>query len=138
MAQAPRPLQLAGSVRVCPVQVCWMQAVVAGGYVHPPVASQSVAPQPYGSLVVQAAVQQWPLPAVPQVPVVQASLLEQAVPAATWGWHEPLEQWKLATQSLVRTQEARQAVVLAQVRWPGQVDGVPARQAPWLQLLVVR
>jgi hypothetical protein len=40
-------------------------------------------------------------------------------------------------QSLVRTQEILQAVLLAQVRWSEQLEGVPPTQEPLAQALVV-
>jgi hypothetical protein len=54
--------------------------------------SQSVAPQPSESPVVQVAVQQWPVPATPQMLLVHDSLLLQVVPADSWARQEPAEQ----------------------------------------------
>lgn len=50
--------------------------------------SQSVAPQA-GTLAEQVAVQQWPVPVVPQRPLVHWSFAEHAVPAVTLATQVP-------------------------------------------------
>jgi hypothetical protein len=80
--QAPAPSQVVGLVWVVPVQLAGApQAVRMLGNAQAPKLSQSLAPQ-VGSLVSQTAVQQCPFPRMPQMPVVQASLVVQG-PVAT-------------------------------------------------------
>ena len=75
----PSPSQ-ALTVNVFPAQTC-PQAVVAAGYTQAPVLSQAVAPQ-VGLAVLHAALQQFPVPLIPQTPETHAPLPAQAPPAA--------------------------------------------------------
>ena len=106
----PVPLQ-ALLVSVPLVQVVVPQASVAAGYMQAPVASQPVAPH-VGSPTVQAAVQQLPLPLVPQTPDVQASFSVQAPVAICATQALTLHQNPLA-QSLATVQVVLQAVPAA-------------------------
>jgi hypothetical protein len=107
--------------------------------VQAPVLSQAVAPQ-VASVVLHEAVQQLPVPAMPQTPDLQASFSVQAMPSlrVAIAMHIPLEHQKPVAQSALRVQLAMQLVALAQVRWFGQAAGVLAVQVPRpLQLLEV-
>jgi hypothetical protein len=79
-AQVPLPLQ-ALAVSMFPVQVAVPHEVVVAGYVQAPEVSQAVAPQ-VASLVEQAALQQWPLPLIPQIVERHCELAEHAAPFA--------------------------------------------------------
>jgi len=82
------------------------------GYWHAPVAdAHAVAPQVLP--VVQAAVQQNPLPLTPHAPLAQLGSLLQATPAASL--QAPPAQSKPGAQSLVTLHVDRQALVLAQL-----------------------
>jgi len=90
LGQLPMPSQTLALVCVVPLQLCCpvpQLTVVSGNTQSPLRASQSVAPQGAVTLV-QAAVQQWPVPLMPQTPEVQASLVEQA-PVASLAAHAP-------------------------------------------------
>jgi hypothetical protein len=89
--QFPRPSQTLALLWVwLSLQLCWVEPQLtprAAKRQAPLRGSQSVAPQ--GAVVlVQAEWQQWPLPAMPQTPEVQASFAEQA-PVAIFGAHAP-------------------------------------------------
>jgi hypothetical protein len=88
--QFPIPSQTLALLWMLPVQLCWVEPQLtpwAAKTQVPLRGSQSVAPQ--GAVVLeQAELQQWPLPAMPQTPEVQASLVVQA-PIAIFGPHTP-------------------------------------------------
>jgi hypothetical protein len=82
--QVPAPSQVVGSVWVLPEQLPGApHAVRLFGNVQAPRLSQSLAPHD-GSVVSHRVVQQWPVPVMPQMPEVQASLVAQG-PVATRG-----------------------------------------------------
>jgi hypothetical protein len=133
LLQLPAPLQVLGFCCVSPVQLSRIvpQAVPTAGKVQAAVVlSQSVAPQ--GAVVmVQAAVQQWPVPLIPQTSEAQASFSVQA-PVVIWASQAPasVTQKKPLTQSVVAVQLVSQAVPAAlQLKLLGQAF-VPGLQAP--------
>jgi hypothetical protein len=79
VGQVPCPSHTLGLFWIPPLQLTVVdpQAVVAGAKMHVPSTAQAVAPQ--GAVVLaQAALQQLPVPAMPQTPEVQASFDVQA------------------------------------------------------------
>ena len=90
VGQLPIPSQRLGLLWVEPLQLCCVepQLTVAGGKTQAPVrAAHSVAPQGAVTLL-QAAVQQLPVPLIPQTPEVQAAFSVQA-PVARVGVQAP-------------------------------------------------
>jgi hypothetical protein len=67
------------------------QIVVGAGYRHAPPSSQAVAPQ-VRSARLQPALQQLPIPVVPQTPERQAAFSVQVTPPSSWGMHALAEQ----------------------------------------------
>jgi hypothetical protein len=93
---------------------------------------QSVAPH-CGIVAEHEAVQQWPVPVVPHLPLVQLVLDEHEAPSASWLRHVPeapgFWQKKPDVQSLSEAQAVLQEVELAQMKFPAQAAGVPATHA---------
>jgi hypothetical protein len=87
--QEPEPLQVPALVNWLPAQPAALQVVLDVGYMHAPAASQPVAPQV--PVPGQAALQQLPVPLVPQTPEVHWLLLVHA-PVACFGTQAPPEQ----------------------------------------------
>ncbi len=105
---------------------------------HAPLLSQAVAPQ-VASVVSHAAVQQLPLPEMPQTPEVQASFCVQALPSVSTARQVPPEHQKPLMQSVDAAQLVRQVAASAQLRLPAQAIGVRATQVPAVpQTLPVR
>ncbi len=95
-----------------------------------PVSSQAVAPQT-ASVVLHAAVQQFPVPVVPQTLEVQESFSVQAVPSLSTATHAPAEHQKPLAQSVAVVQVVLQLMPsAAQPKLPAQAIDVPAAQAP--------
>ncbi len=127
--QVPVPLQ-ALAVSVPPLHELMPQDVAAAGYWHAPLVSQAVAPQ-IRSPVVQAALQQLPVPFTPQAPEPHESFSVHAVPAVRVGTQEPPEHQLPVAQSAVARQLVLQvAPSVLQMKLPGQGAGVPATQVP--------
>ncbi len=89
VGQLPAPSQTLALLWVDPLQLCSIEPQLTPGAAktQAPTALQSVAAQA-AAVLVQAAVQQWPLPEKPQTPEVQASFSVQA-PVAVCGVHVP-------------------------------------------------
>ncbi len=95
-----------------------------------PVVSQAVAPQ-VASVVLHAAVQQFPVPVVPQTLEVQESFSVQAVPSLSTATQAPAEHQKPLAQSVAVVQVVLQLMPsAAQPKLPAQAIEVPAAQAP--------
>ncbi len=137
-AHVPVPSQ-ALEVSVLPMQEIVPHGVAAAGYWQAPLLSQAVAPH-IRSPVVQAALQQLPVPFTPQAPEPQESFSVQAVPAARVGTQDPPEHQLPLAQSVAVVQVVLQLrPSAAQAKLPGQAEGVPATQVPLVpsQALVV-
>jgi hypothetical protein len=93
------------------------------------VLSQPVAAQ-VGSAMPHGALQQLPIPVVPQAPERQESFSVQAVPAASWAMQAPPEQKNPVAQSVTTVQLVLQVIASAQPKLPAQSVGVPAAQVP--------
>src|SRR5438105_1038835 len=87
--QVPLPLQVGAVVNVEPLHDGLPQLAPEIGKAHAPVPPQPVAPQvpPIGE---QAAVQQFPVPTVPQTPLVHWLLPLHAPPALSFATQVPL------------------------------------------------
>jgi hypothetical protein len=137
VVHVPVPLQVL--VVSCPLlQDDGAHWVPLAGKTHAPVPGlHPVAPQapPMGE---QAAVQQLPVPAVPQTPLVHWSFAVHVVPTPSLEMHAPPEQYvELLSQSASVVHCMRQAVALLHLTNPGQAL-VDVLHAPVpLQVLVV-
>jgi hypothetical protein len=98
--------------------------------VQVPVLSQAVAP--HVPPVVQAAVQQLPVPVVPQTVDVHWAFAVHAVPAVSFATQAPLALQKSDDdrQSVSTVHDALQVVALAQMKPPVQGPAVPAVHVP--------
>src|SRR5581483_10668432 len=108
--QLPMPSQVAGSWSVDgPTHSAGMQTVVLSAKTQAPVlASQSTEPQ--GVLTFeQAAAQQWPVPAMPQIPERQSSFSVQ-MPCCAGARQAPVLQANPGAQSAAEAQLRRQPV----------------------------
>jgi hypothetical protein len=98
--------------------------------VQAPVLSHPVAPQ-VGSEVLHAAVQQLPVPFVPQIIEVQAPLEVQGEPSARSVTQAPELQEKPVTQSVLALHIVRQPLpALLHCRLLGHAMGLPTLQVP--------
>jgi hypothetical protein len=90
-------------------------------------------------VVLQAALQQFPIPLVPQTPEKQESFSVQAPPPSNWPTHALLEHQNPVAQSVAMVQLVLHVMASAQPKLPGQRPGVPGVQVPLpLQRLEVR
>jgi hypothetical protein len=128
-AQLPIPSHVGAFVWVWPVQLCVPHVVELPGKTQAPVLSQPVAPQVL-SVVLQAAVQQLPVPLMPHNLDVHASFsvhepvaiaVVQAPPLQT----NPVAQSLLEAQVVLQLEESS-----VQAKWLGHPTGVAAEQLP--------
>jgi hypothetical protein len=100
--------------------------------------SQPVALQ-VGSVMLHGAMQQLPIPVVPQAPERQESFSVQALPGVSWATQAEDEHQNPTAQSVTTAQLVLQVVGSAQPKLPGQSIEVPATQVPMpSQALAVR